>query len=281
MEVDSQAIAELIPIAFLITVANGLVLFLFAQRKHLRTAPNYILLSLAICDIGSGIINIPLFILVAFTSVLRSTQSHSYFVILISVLNNTSAVSTYYHILVAISEKYMYTVFPVKHRRITTKTTATVLGVVWTWSNIVCPLPLPRGPTCKTQMHNPSLTWYTLYFVSSLYSCFHIRSWFTLLWLCSSEFPNLEKTPRAKLPPNLRCADKLRSRKGALFFSFPWQRFISFLGYHGIFWCFCSRSGPTRNDSRYRRMCLCLWDILPPSPTLVCLPFSEGISNLP
>ena len=137
MEVDTQAIAELVPIAFLITVANGLVLVLFAQRKHLRTAPNYILLSLAICDISSGIINIPLFILVAFTSVLRSTQSHSYFVILVSVLNNMSAVSTCYHILVATSEKYLSIVFPVKHRRITTKTIATVLGVVWTWSIIV------------------------------------------------------------------------------------------------------------------------------------------------
>ena len=137
MEVDSQAIAELVPIAFLITVANGLVLFLFAQRKHLRTAPNYIILSLDICDISSGIINIPLFILVAFTSVLRSTQSHSYFVILVSVLDNTSAVSTCYHILVATSEKCMSIVLPVKHRRITTKTIATVLGVVWTWSIIV------------------------------------------------------------------------------------------------------------------------------------------------
>ena len=45
MEVDTQAIAELVPIAFLIAVANGLVLVLFARRKHLCTAPNYILLS--------------------------------------------------------------------------------------------------------------------------------------------------------------------------------------------------------------------------------------------
>ena len=136
-----QAIAELIPVALLITIANGLVLVLFARRKQLRTAPNYVLFSLAICDFMSGVMNIPLFIIVAFTPVITSLELQFYLSILVSVLNNLTAISTCYHILVATTEKYMSIIWPVTHRLISRKTVATVLGVVWALSILVAFLP--------------------------------------------------------------------------------------------------------------------------------------------
>lgn len=141
IRLNVQAIAELVPVALLITIANGLVLVLFSRRKQLRTAPNYVLFSLAICDFTSGVINIPLLIIVAFTPVITSLELQFYLNILVSVLNNLTAISTCYHILVATTEKYMSIIWPVTHRLISRKTVATVLGVVWVLSIIVAFLP--------------------------------------------------------------------------------------------------------------------------------------------
>lgn len=141
MEVNGQAIAELVPIALLIIIANGLVLVLFFKRKQLRTPPNFILFSLAICDLTSGVIHIPLFIIVAFTPVVQSIELHYYLRTVVSVFHNASAISTCYHILVATAEKYMSIALPVKHRQLNTKTIKAVLGVVWTWSIVFSFIP--------------------------------------------------------------------------------------------------------------------------------------------
>lgn len=42
--VNGQAIAQLLPLALLIIVANGLVLTLFSKRRELHTPPNYVLI---------------------------------------------------------------------------------------------------------------------------------------------------------------------------------------------------------------------------------------------
>ena len=59
-----SVIAQLLPIAVLIFVVNGVVFFLFAKEKPLRTATNYLLFSLAMCDFMTGLINVPLTIIV-------------------------------------------------------------------------------------------------------------------------------------------------------------------------------------------------------------------------
>ena len=140
ISVDIQAIAELIPVAFLIILANGLVLVLFVKRTQLRTPANYVLFSLAACDFITGVINIPLFIVVAFTLLIAPRDLH-YMVLLVSVLNNFTAISACYHILAATTEKYMSIIWPVKHRSITRKTVFIVLQVVWLVSFIVAFIP--------------------------------------------------------------------------------------------------------------------------------------------
>ncbi|KAJ7377629.1 hypothetical protein OS493_027706 [Desmophyllum pertusum] len=141
MTLDTQAIAELVPVALLIVIANGLVLVLFARRKKLRTAPNYVLFSLAVCDFMTGIINIPLFIIIAFTPVITSLEFRYYMAVLVSVLNNLTAISACYHILAATTEKYLSIIWPVTHRLMTRKTVIKVLQVVWVASCIVAFIP--------------------------------------------------------------------------------------------------------------------------------------------
>ncbi|XP_022801161.1 histamine H2 receptor-like [Stylophora pistillata] len=139
--VDTQTVAELVPVALLIKIANGLVLVLFAKNTKLRTAPNYVLFSLAVCDLVTGIINIPLFIIVSFTPVIKSFEVRYYMAILVSVLNNLTAISSCYHILVATTEKYLSVIWPVTHRLMTRKSVCKVLEVVWALSIIVASSP--------------------------------------------------------------------------------------------------------------------------------------------
>ena len=142
-DINRDAIAQLVPVALLIILANGLVLVSFVKRAQLRTPANYVLFSLAACDFITGIINIPLFIIVAFTQVISSftdkLQDHMF--LLVSVLNNFTAISACYHILAATTEKYLSILWPVKHRLMTRKTVFKVLQAVWAVSFIVAFIP--------------------------------------------------------------------------------------------------------------------------------------------
>ena len=138
--VDVQAIAELVPVALLIILANGLVLILFVKKTQLRTPANYVLFSLAACDFITGIVNIPLFIIVAFTLLITPSDLH-YMILLVSVVNNFTAISACYHILAATTEKYLSIIWPVKHRSMTRKTVFRVLQVVWVLSFIMAFIP--------------------------------------------------------------------------------------------------------------------------------------------
>ena len=131
--VNIEAVAELVPVALLVTIANGLVLVLFKKNTKLRTASNYVLFSLAVCDFMTGIINIPLFIIESLTPVIKSFEVRYY--ILVSVLNNLTAISSCYHILIATTEKYLSIIWPVTHRLMTKKislqSAQSSLGVVY------------------------------------------------------------------------------------------------------------------------------------------------------
>ena len=141
MRVNTEAIAELVPVALLIIIANGLVLVLFVKKAQLRTPANYVLFSLAACDLVTGIINIPLFIIVAFTPVFASFDFQGYMVNLVGVLQNLTAISACYHILAATTEKYVAIIRPITHRLMTRKTVFNALKVVWVVSFIVAFIP--------------------------------------------------------------------------------------------------------------------------------------------
>ena len=142
-DINGDSIAQLVPVALPIILANGLVLVLFSKRTQLRTPVNYLLFSLAACDFITGVINIPLFIIVAFTPVFTSLNEvrWRYMVNLVSVLNNFTAISACYHILAATTEKYLSIIWPVKHRLMTRKKVFKVLQVVWAVSFIVAFIP--------------------------------------------------------------------------------------------------------------------------------------------
>ena len=131
--VNIEAVAELVPVALLVTTANGLVLVLLKKNTKLLTASNYVLFSLAVCDFMTGIINIPLFITESLTPVIKSFEVRYY--ILVSVLNNLTAISSCYHILIATTEKYLSIIWPVTHRLMTKKislqSAQSSLGVVY------------------------------------------------------------------------------------------------------------------------------------------------------
>ena len=142
-DINGDSIAQLVPVALLIILANGLVLVLFSKRRQLRTPANYLLFSLAACDFITGVINIPLFIIVAFTPVFTSLNEvrWQYIVKLVSVVNNFTSISACYHILAATTEKYLSIIWPVKHRLMTRKKVFKVLQVVWAVSFIVAFIP--------------------------------------------------------------------------------------------------------------------------------------------
>ena len=141
-DINGDAIAQLVPVAFLIILANGLVLVSFVKRTQLRTPANYVLFSLAACDFITGVINIPLFIIVAFTPVIPYSSKLEYYMVeLVNALNNFTATSACYHILAATTEKYLSIIWPVKHRLMSRKKVFKVLQVVWVVSFIVAFIP--------------------------------------------------------------------------------------------------------------------------------------------
>ena len=89
----------------------------------------------------NGLVNIPLFIIVAFTPVITSGEVKFYLVYLVGVLHHLTAISACYHILAVTTEKYLAIIWPVRHRSIKVKKVAIVLIIIWLVSVIVAFIP--------------------------------------------------------------------------------------------------------------------------------------------
>ena len=127
--------AEVIPIASLIVLTNGVVFLLFYKTKSLRTPANYLLLSLAISDLMTGLINIPLFIA-------QTLNSGDYRIMCASVLlHNVASFSIAYHITVITAEKYLAVVNPFGRNMMSEKTVSKTVSMVWLWSALLGTLP--------------------------------------------------------------------------------------------------------------------------------------------
>ena len=133
---DKQHIfAEVIPIAILIVLTNGVVFLLFYKTKSLRTPANYLLLSLAISDLMTGLINIPLFIA-------QTINSGDYRILGASMLlHNVASFSIAYHITVITAEKYLAVVNPFGRNMMSKTTVFKTVSMVWLWSALLGTLP--------------------------------------------------------------------------------------------------------------------------------------------
>ena len=138
---DNHAIAQLLPIAMLIVSINGVVFLLFAKDKRLRTPANYLLFSLAVCDFLTGLINIPLTIIV-FTRVIAPPPGIivGFFVV---VLHNMVVVLVVYHIFVITAERYFSIVHPFRHRwQMTRRSILKIIVVIWLAAIVIAFLPV-------------------------------------------------------------------------------------------------------------------------------------------
>ena len=132
--------AELIPIAAAIVVINSVVLFLFSQKKSLRTVSNYPLCSLAIGDFVCGFLVVPLFI-VSSTPLIPSQSIRFYLGFLVTVLHNFIAFLTVFHIVVLTGERYLAIKFPLKHGALGRNYMRKMLAGGWICSLLVSCIP--------------------------------------------------------------------------------------------------------------------------------------------
>lgn len=157
MGTNVKGIAQLIPIAIIIIIANTLVLVAFREAKKSRALANYILISLAITDLMTGIVNIPLFMIVSFTSIISSSTVRFYLGFLVTVVHTTSAVSSVYHILFATFEKYLAIIWPITHLLTARATIRRTLLAIWLLSIAIGLVPFswsdkifsPSGAKCS------------------------------------------------------------------------------------------------------------------------------------
>lgn len=154
-----KSLSKLLPIALVITLTNGLVLVLFCRRPWLRTSSNYPLLSLAVCDLFTGVVNIPYFIIFSF---------EQHFAFWMYALHTLMAVSAAYHILAIIAEKYLAIIRPLKHYLITKKMMFKILTGIWITSAIYAVIPIIWNES------NSRYFWYIIHATAGLVFVFFV-----------------------------------------------------------------------------------------------------------
>ena len=118
----------LIVLAFCIVAINVLVVMLFVRKDYLRTKTNCFLVSLALSDLMTGLLSIPLYLLCPVT--------YDYKVCITSaVFYRCVAVSTMAHIQVVTLERYVAVMYPMRYYRMVTKRrVCCVIALVWVYS---------------------------------------------------------------------------------------------------------------------------------------------------
>ena len=135
-----EEMATLLPIAIAIFLTNTLVFILFYKQKSLRTSSNCILLGLAVCDVLTGTISIPYFLV--FLSGVVPSNMHNDFAVWMLIQQLVLAISTCYHILLITAEKYMAIMTPFRHRLVTKKTIFKCLAGIWLVSGFIATIQL-------------------------------------------------------------------------------------------------------------------------------------------
>lgn len=132
-----QTVPQLVPIAVLILITNGIVFLLFCKTRNLRTPANYLLFSLALSDVMTGLVNIPLFL----CQLIRGYHVSATLFCASTVFHNVISFSVAYHITAITAEKYLAVVNPFGRNMMTKRTVAKTALVVWLWSTFLGSVP--------------------------------------------------------------------------------------------------------------------------------------------
>ncbi|XP_046858720.1 LOW QUALITY PROTEIN: substance-K receptor-like [Xenia sp. Carnegie-2017] len=127
---------SLIAIAVLVVISNSFVILLFVCKEKLRTGGKLLLFSLAISDVTTGLVTIPLNIGCEVTFSLELCMTSG-------MLNRFLAVSTVFHILAVTFETYYAILWPMEHKvKVEKKKILGIVAVIWLVSLIISLVPL-------------------------------------------------------------------------------------------------------------------------------------------
>ena len=107
-------IAILSLMCLLIVAVNGLVIFLMCQRKILRTLTNMFLASLALSDLMSSLVGIPLLVICLVKDIIKICVSSTIFI-------RFTAISSVCHVLLIASDRYIFIFHDMKYHCFVTK----------------------------------------------------------------------------------------------------------------------------------------------------------------
>lgn len=117
-----------IVLGVLIILFNGLVHFLMAKSKHLRTTANFFLFSLALSDLLTGLVGIPLFL------VCNIVRKNTVCIVASTFLRFTS-ISTVLHLMAITTDRYLAIIQSLRYYLIVTPRRAYItLAMIWIFS---------------------------------------------------------------------------------------------------------------------------------------------------
>ena len=121
----SPLIVLLSIMCLLVVAVNGLVVFLIHKKKSLRTLTNLFLASLALSDLMSGLLGIPLLVICLVKDAIKVCVSSS-------IIIRFTAISSVCHVLLIACDRYIFIVHSINYHFLVTKRRAIVaIMAIW------------------------------------------------------------------------------------------------------------------------------------------------------
>ena len=111
--------------SLMIVAINGLVIFLIHKKKSLRTITNMFLTSLALSDLMSGLLGIPLLVICLVKDMLEVCVCSTFFF-------RFTAISSVCHVLLIACDRYIFIVHYMTHHSLVTKGRA-IIAIISVW----------------------------------------------------------------------------------------------------------------------------------------------------
>ncbi|XP_078364422.1 LOW QUALITY PROTEIN: melanocyte-stimulating hormone receptor-like [Oculina patagonica] len=109
----------------MIVAVNGLVIFMIYKKKTLRTITNMFLTSLALSDLMSGLVGIPLLVICLVRGIIKVCVSSTVFI-------RFTAISSVCHVLLIACDRYIFIIHYMKYHALVTKRRAFV-SIITAW----------------------------------------------------------------------------------------------------------------------------------------------------